>query len=51
MKGLTVAKPIGTAIKLPKLKVAKRTSIGTNAKPTNKSARASFKPYRGQGRP
>lgn len=33
------------------LTVSKRTSIGGNAKPTNKSARRSHKPYRGQGRP
>lgn len=28
----------------------KRTSIGGNARPTNKSARRAHKPYRGQGR-
>lgn len=31
--------------------VSKRTSIGGNGKPTNKSARRSWKAYRGQGRP
>ncbi len=33
-----------------KMRVKIRTSIGGNARPTNKSKRRAFKPYRGQGR-
>lgn len=39
----TISKP---AFKLPH---KKGTSIGRNAKPTNKHKRRSHKPYRGQG--
>lgn len=45
-----MSKPIGMK-PIAKLKIKKRTSIGVNAKPTNKSARPAFKAYRGQGRP
>jgi hypothetical protein len=44
-----MAKPVGSKA-LPRLTVAKRTSIGSG-KPLNKSKRRSWKAYRGQGRP
>lgn len=44
-----MAKPV-TGKKMMKSPLKHRTSIGGNARPTNKHKRRNFKPYRGQGR-
>ena len=44
-----MAKAVKITTKLPRIKVVKRTSIGSGT-PLNKSKRRSWKPYRGQGR-